>query len=103
MPTAALLESWPAPELVLGIFILFGAVVGVAGGALAFARAKERLRQRLMLGALAGALTSWLVFSLIRGPDDTIRTHIFWCIVGGYAGADGILVLLKAIGRKKYL
>jgi len=71
MPLGAMLESWPAPGLVLGIFIVFGAVVGAAGGGLAFARAKERLWQRLVLGALAGALTSLVVFFSMRGPDDT--------------------------------
>ena len=97
----ALLESWPDPALVVSFFALFGAVAGAAGGGLAFARAKERLRQRLVLGALAGALTSWVVFSSMQGPDDTIRAHFFWCIVGGYVGADGISILLKAFGRGK--
>ncbi len=98
---AALLESWPDPALVVSFFALLGAVVGAAGGGLAFARAKERLWQRLILGALAGALTSWVVFSSMHGPDDTITTHVFLCIVGGYAGADGISILLKTCGRGK--
>lgn len=94
-----LLESWPAPALVFSFFALIGAVAGSAGGGIAFARAKERLWQRLALGALAGALTSWVVFWWIRGPDDTIRAHVLLCIVGGYAGADGVSILLKAFGR----
>jgi hypothetical protein len=99
--TVALLESWPGPALVVSFFALLGAVAGVAGGGLAFARAKERLRQRLVLGALAGALTSLVVFFSMEGPHDTITTHVSWCIVGGYAGADGILILLRAFGRGK--
>ena len=101
MPLCALLESWPDPVLIVAFFALLGAVAGAAGGALAFARARERLWQRLVLGALAGALTSWAMFSSMHGPDDTIRTHVFGCIVGGYAGADWISILLKAIGRRK--
>lgn len=96
-PLSALMESWPDPVLVVAFFALLGTVPGAAGGALAFARAKERLWQRLVLGALAGAVTSWVLFSSLQGPDDTIRAHAFWCIVGGYAGADGISILLKAV------
>jgi hypothetical protein len=98
---AALLESWPSPALVLSYFALLGAVAGVGGGGLAFARSKERLWQRLGLGALAGALTSLVVFFSMQGPDDTVAAHLFWCIVGGYAGADGISILLKAFGQGK--
>lgn len=91
-----LLESWPGPGLVVSLFALLGAVAGAVGGVLAFARAKERLRQRLALGAFAGALTSWVVFCSLPGPNDTLGTHMFLCIAGGYVGADGISVLLKA-------
>ena len=96
-----LLESWPDPVLLVSFFALLGAAAGVAGGGLAFARAKERLWQRLLLGALTGALTSLVVFYSMHGPDDTIEAHVFWCILGGYAGADGISILLKALGRGK--
>jgi hypothetical protein len=87
--------------LVVSFFALLGAVAGVAGGGLAFARAKERLRQRPVLGALAGALTSVAVFFSMPGPDDTVTAHVFLCIVGGYAGADEISILLRAFGRGK--
>ena len=97
----ALLESWPGPALVLSYFALLGAVAGAGGGGIAFARAKERLWQRLGLGALAGALTSLVVFFSMHGPDDPVIAHVFWCIAGGYAGADGISILLKAFGRGK--
>ena len=33
--TVVLLESWPAPALVVSFFALLGAVAGVAGGGLA--------------------------------------------------------------------
>lgn len=95
------LESWPGPALVLSYFALLGAVAGAAGGGIAFARAKERLWQRLGLGALAGALTSLVVFFSVQGPKDTVTVHVFLCIAGGYAGADGISILLKAFGRGK--
>lgn len=39
----ALLESWPAPVLLVAFFVLLDAVARVAGETLAFARAKERL------------------------------------------------------------
>lgn len=93
MPLGALLEGWFLPVLVLPFF--FGAVAGAVGGGLAFARAKERLRQRLVLGALAGTLTGWVAVQ----RADTITQFVFWCIVGGYAGADGTSILLKAIRR----
>ena len=96
-----LLESWPAPGLIVAFFALLGTVPGAGGGAIAFARAKERLWQRLVLGALAGALASVVVFFSVHGPDDTLTTHVFWCIVVGYAGADGISILLKGIRREK--
>ena len=99
--TVVLLESWPAPVLVVSFFALLGAVAGVAGGGLAFARAKERLWQRLVLGALAGALTSLVAFFSMQGPKDTVTAHVFLCIIGGYAGADGISILLTAFGRGK--
>lgn len=95
------LESWPGPGLVLSYFALLGVVAGAAGGGIAFARAKERLWQRLGLGALAGALTSLVVFFSVQGPKDTVTVHVLLCIVGGYAGADGISILLKAFGRGK--
>jgi hypothetical protein len=106
---AALRESWSLVVWLAWGFILIGAAVGTAGGGLAFVRAKEGLRQRLVLGALAGALTSWLVTQntytfarplLPQGPRWYVLTaFVFWCVVGGYAGADGISTLWKAIGR----
>jgi heme O synthase-like polyprenyltransferase len=95
MPLGALLESWLLPVLVLPF--VFGAIAGAVGGGLAFARAKERLWQRLVLGAIAGALAGWVAVQ----RADTITQFVFCCIVGGYAGADGISILLKAIGRGK--
>ena len=95
MPPGALLESWDL-GLFLLVFTLLGGVAGAVGGGLAFARAKERLRQRLALGALAGALTSWVV--ALPHYVHTPTSLVFWCIVGGYAGADGISIL---IGRGK--
>ena len=108
MPLGALLEGWGIGFLLLPIFILLGAVAGAVGGGIAFARAKERLRQRLVLGALAGALTGCWV-ALLGADTITTRTQwprlytlsFFWCMVGGYAGADEISILLKAIGRGK--
>jgi hypothetical protein len=97
MPPGALLESWLGPEFILVFIILFPAVAGAVGGGLAFARAKERLLQRLVLGALAGVLTAWPLF----GIHPSLYLFFVWCIVGGYAGADGISILLKAIGRRK--
>ena len=99
--TVALLESWPGPALVVSFFALLGAVAGVAGGSLAFAKTTERLRQRLVLGALAGALTSLVVFFSMQGPDDAITAHVSWCIVGRYAGTDGTSILPRAFGRGK--
>jgi hypothetical protein len=98
MSSSVLLESWDL-GLFLLVFTLLGAVAGAVGGGLAFARAKEQLRQRLVLGALAGALISWVVAlpHYVRNPTSLV----FWCIVSGYAGADGISILLKAIGRGK--
>lgn len=93
------LESWLGPALVLSYFALLGAVAGAAGGGIAFARSKERLWQRIGLGALAGGLTSLVVFFSVPGPKDTIAAHVLLCIVGGYAGADGISILLKRFGR----
>lgn len=111
MPLGALLESWSLVVWLAGVLILLGAVVGAAGGGLAFARAKERLRRRLVLGGLAGALTGWVVMQnsdtflkplLAQWPRSyTLTAFAFWCFVGGYAGADGISILLKAIGRGK--
>jgi hypothetical protein len=116
MPPGALLESWGPPVgVIFTFFILLGAVPGAVGGSLAFARAKERLRQRLALGALAGALTSltllWnshtlnKVFSNIPtfepGRLTTLFVFVLCCLVGGYAGADGISMLLKAVGQGK--
>lgn len=98
MPPGALLQEWPSLEsivAVLAIFILFPPVAGAVGGALAFARAKERLRQRLVIGAVAGLLTPFLI--AWRGGHPTITAIICWCIFGGYAAADGISILLKAI------
>lgn len=94
-----LLESWPGLVVVLSFFALLGVVAGAGGGGIAFVRAKERLQQRIVLGVFAGVLTSCIVFWSVPGPNDTITTHILCCIVGGYAGADGISVLLKTIGR----
>jgi hypothetical protein len=62
---------------------------------------KPVVTQRLVLGALAGALTSVAVFFSMPGPDDTVTAHVFLCIVGGYAGADEISILLRAFGRGK--
>ena len=98
MPLGVLLEGWDLPLFLL-VFTLLGAVAGAAGGGLAFARARERLRQRLVLGALAGALTSWVV--ALPHYVHTPTLLVFSCIVGGYAAADGVSILLKAIGRRK--
>ena len=92
---AALLEGWDV-GLFLLVFTLLGAVAGAVGGGLAFARAKERLRQRLVLGGVAGALISLVV--ALPHYVHTPASLVFWCIVGGYAGADGISIL---IGRGK--
>jgi hypothetical protein len=94
-PPGVLLEGWLLPLLILPFFI--GAVAGAVGGALAFVRAKEQLRQRLVLGALAGIPTGWVAVQ----RADTTTQFVFWCIVGGYAGADGVSILLKVIRRGK--
>lgn len=92
-----MLESWLGPEFIVLFLILLPAVAGAVGGGIAFARAKERLGQRLVLGALAGVLTAWRLFSI----HPSLYLFFVWCIVGGYAVADGISILLKAIGRGK--
>jgi hypothetical protein len=97
MPPGALLESWLGPEFIVVFLILLPAVAGAVGGGIAFARAKERLRQRLVLGALAGALTGLRLFMI----HPSLYLFFIWCVVGGYAAADGISILLKAIGRGK--
>ncbi len=101
MPPGAQVQNYPSPVsilVMLVIIILFPVVTGAVGGALAFARAKERLRQRLVLGALAGVLTAWFAWP---GVHTNITAFTFLCILGGYAGADGISILLRAIGRGK--
>ena len=105
MPPGVLLEGWPTLGFVVLFIILPGVVAGAAGGGLAFARAKERLWQRLVLGALTGPLTCGFLLRHLVTLQSTVTfrvfAFVFSCIVGGYAGADGISILLKAIGRGK--
>ncbi|MGO8814149.1 MAG: hypothetical protein ACLQVG_05690 [Terriglobia bacterium] len=99
MSPSVLLESWGPPVgLIVAAFVLVGAVAGTVGGGIAFARARELLRQRLVLGALAGALTSSVMIPAFMNP---FTRFVLCCLVGGDAVADGLSILLKAIGRRK--